>query len=50
MGSLQKVLILIVGTGLVTTLVLPTHRTAQVFTAGGKALSGLEHTAITGAA
>lgn len=50
MSGLQKVLVLVVATGLVTTLVYPTHKTAAVFTAGGKALQGLEHTAITGAA
>lgn len=50
MSGLQKVLVLVVATGLVTTLVYPTHRTAPVLTAAFKGIQGLEHTAITGAA
>lgn len=50
MSSLQKVLMVIVGTGLVTTLVYPTHRTAQVIGAAQNFVTRSEHTVITGAA
>lgn len=50
MSGFQKVIVLVVMTGMVTTIVLPTHRSAQVIAAGGKAFQGAEHTVITGAA
>lgn len=49
MTVIQKVLGLVVLTGLVTTLVYPTHKTAEVIKAGQQFVSGAEHTAITGA-
>lgn len=50
MTTAQKILGLIVVTGIVTTLVLPTHKTAQVFDAGTRFFTKSEHTVITGAA
>jgi hypothetical protein len=50
MTGFQKVAVLIAITGLVTTLVYPTHKTAQVATAAFKGFQGAEHTVITGAA
>jgi len=47
-GSLQKGLALFFGVALVTTLVLPSHKSADVINAVGNAGSKLGHTAITG--
>lgn len=50
MSTAQKILGLMVLTGLVTTLVYPTHKTAQVIDAGTRFFTRAEHTVITGAA
>jgi hypothetical protein len=50
MGGAQKILGLIVLTGLVTTLVLPEHKTASVLDVAQRGFRGAEHTVITGAA
>lgn len=50
MTTAQKVLGGIVAIGMVTTLVYPTHRTAQVLNAGTNFFTKSLHTSITGAA
>jgi hypothetical protein len=50
MSTAQKVLSLMVLTGLVTTLVYPTHKTAQVVDSATRFFTRAEHTVITGAA
>lgn len=50
MTGLQKILGLMVLTGLVTTLVYPTHRTASVLDAITRFFTRGEHTVITGQA
>jgi hypothetical protein len=50
MTTAQKILGLIVLTGLVTTLVYPTHKTAEVVKAGTNFFTKTEHTVITGQA
>jgi hypothetical protein len=49
-STAQKILGIMAITGLVTTLVYPTHKTAQVFDAGTRFFTRSEHTVITGAA
>ena len=49
-STAQKLLGLMVLTGMVTTLVYPTHKTAQVIDAGTRFFTRSEHTVITGAA
>lgn len=48
MTFLQKVMLVVVATGLVTAATLPGRQTANVITAGGRAFQGAESTAITG--
>ena len=50
MSTAQKILGIMAITGLVTTLVYPTHKTAQVFDAGTRFFTRSEHTVNTGAA
>jgi hypothetical protein len=50
MTAAQKILGIIAFTGMVTTLVYPTHKTAQVIDAGTRFFTRSEHTVITGAA
>jgi hypothetical protein len=48
MSGLQKGFALLVGLGIITTLVLPDRKTAQIITAGGGALKGVFGTLISG--
>jgi hypothetical protein len=50
MSTIQKLGGLVVLTGLVTTLVYPTHKTAGVLDSLTKLITRTEHTVITGAA
>jgi hypothetical protein len=50
MTAAQKVLGGIVAIGMITTLVYPTHKTAQVLDAGTRFFTRSIHTAVTGAA
>jgi hypothetical protein len=50
MTTIQKILGLMVLTGLVTTLVYPTHRTASVIDSATRFFTRAEHTVITGQA
>jgi len=48
MSAVQKIALAIVGVGALTTLVLPSHKGAQVIGAAGNVFSGALGTAITG--
>lgn len=50
MSGFQRIAGLVVLTGLVTTLVYPTHKTAPVLDSLTKLITRTEHTVITGAA
>lgn len=48
MGSIERVMLAIVGVAMITTLILPGRQTPQVISAGGRAFSGSLRTAMTG--
>ena len=48
MGSIERIMLAIVGVAMATTLLLPGRQTAGVIKAGGQAFQGGLFTAITG--